>query len=591
LGQEQRRLAAILAADVVGYSRLMAVDEPGTLARLKTLRGRVIEPRIAEFHGHVVGSAGDSLLVEFPSAMGAVACAVQVQQELDVENAPLAADQRMIFRIGVNLGDVIPDNDTIYGDGVNIAARLEKLADPGGVCISAGVYDQVRGKLDHAYDDIGPQRMHNIAEPVRAYRVKMHKPEPASRAMLRELPALPDKPSIAVLPFQNLGGDPEQDYFADGMLEDIITALAQFRHLFVIARNSSFAYKGRTTDTRQLGRELGVRYLVEGSVRRAGERVRIGVQLIDAATGAHLWADRFDGSMAEVFELQDQVASSIAGAITPRVEEAEIERAKRKPTESLDAYDYYLRGLAVHDRTVTNRDAIDEALRLFMEAIALDPAFAQAYARAARCYATRKSNGTMVDRAAEIAEATRLARKAVELGRDDAVSLTYGGYALGYVGGELDDCVACIDRALLLNRNLAAAWGYSGWAKACSGEPDTAIEHAAFAMRLSPLDPRLFSWQFSTALAHFCAGRYDDAVSWARISLRAQPHYASAMRVVAAAHALGGRSAEAGQMIALLRQLQPTLRLSNLADVLPPFRRQDDRNRYVEGLRKAGLPE
>ncbi|TIS99326.1 BTAD domain-containing putative transcriptional regulator [Mesorhizobium sp.] len=400
-----------------------------------------------------------------------------------------------------------------------------------------------------------------------------------------------DQPSIAVLPFQNLSGDVEQEYFADGMVEDIVTALAHFRHLFVVARNSSFAYKGRSIDIKQVGRELGVRYVVEGSVRRAGDRLRIAGQLIDTTTGAYLWADRFDGTLAELFDLQDQVASSIVGAITPKVEEAEIERAKRKPTESLDAYDYYLRGLAAFDRTITSRSGIDDALRLFMKAIDLDPEFAIAHARAARCYATRKSNGWMVDRAEEIAEATRLARRAVELGRDDAIALSYGGYVLGYVGGDLDASAACIDRALALNPNLAAALGVSSWVRACLGEPGKAVEHAALAMRLSPLDPRLFAWQFNSGLAHFCAGHYDDAVAWAGKSLRHQPNYVSAMRVVAAGHALAGRLSEAQQMMARVCEFDPSLRLSNLAEVLPPFYRPDDRSRYIEGLRKAGLPD
>ena len=335
--------------------------------------------------------------------------------------------------------------------------------------------------------------------------------------MARPALPLPDKPSIAVLPFQNMSGDPEQEYFADGMVEDIITALSRFRNLFVIARNSSFTYKGRAVDVKQVGRELGVRYVLEGSVRKAGDRLRITGQLIDASTGATLWADRFDGALAEIFDLQDQVTASVVGAIAPRVEEAEIERAKRKPTESLDAYDYYLRALAVVHRMT--REANDEALRLFYKAIERDPEFALAYARAAHCYVFRKANGWMVDRAQEIAEAARLARRAVELGRDDAVALSYGGHTLGYVVGDLDDGAAFVDRALVLNSNLAAAWGLSGWMKICFGEPDTAIKHAALAMRLSPLDPRLFVWQFYTALAHLCAGRYDDAALWAERSV------------------------------------------------------------------------
>jgi TolB-like protein len=400
-----------------------------------------------------------------------------------------------------------------------------------------------------------------------------------------------DRPSVAVLPFQNLSGDAEQEYFADGIVEDITIALAQFRHLYVIARNSSFTYKGQAVDIKQVGRELDVRYVVEGSVRRTGDRLRIAGQLIDTSTGVHLWADRFDGTLANVFDLQDQVASSIVGAITPKVEEAEIERAKRKPTESLDAYDHYLRGLAAFDRTVTNRSVVDEALRFFMTAIERDPEFAAAHARAARCYATRKSNGWMRDPAEETAEATRLARRAVELGWDDAVALTYAGYVLGYVAGDLDDSAACIDRALLLNPNLAAALGASSWVRACLGEPDKAVEHAALAMCLSPLDPRLFAWQFNTGLAHFCAGRYDDAAAWAGKSLRHQPNYPSAMRVMAAGHAMAGRIGEARETIARLCLMHPALRLSNLAGVLPPFRRPDDRNRYIEALRMAGLPE
>ncbi|MER9482577.1 adenylate cyclase [Mesorhizobium sp. M0494] len=399
-----------------------------------------------------------------------------------------------------------------------------------------------------------------------------------------------DQPSVAVMAFQNLGSDTEQEYFADGIVEDIVTALAHFRHLFVIARNSSFTYKGRAVDVKQVGRELGARYVVEGSVRREGDRLRISCQLIDASTGAHLWADRFDRTLAEVFDLQDQIASSIVGAITPKVEQAEIERAKRKPTDSLEAYDYYLRGLAIFDRTIS-RQATNDALRLFKEAIARDPEFALAYARAARCYATRKSNGWMIDRTEEIAEATRLATRAVDLGREDAMALSFGGFVLGYVSGNLEESVAYIDQALVLNPNLAAAWGYSSWVNICLGEPDKAVEHAARALRLSPLDPRLFSWKFCTGLAYFCAGHYDDAVLWTEKALRHQPNYASSLRVAAASHALAGRLEKAHEMVARLCEFDPTLRLSNLADVLPPFRRLDDRNRYIEGLRRAGLPE
>ena len=401
--------------------------------------------------------------------------------------------------------------------------------------------------------------------------------------------SLPDKPSIAVLPFRNMSGEPEQEYFADGMVDDIITALSRFRNLFVIARDSSFAYKDRAVDIKQVGRELGVRYVLEGSVRKAADRLRITGQLIDASTGAHLWADHFDGALSEVFQLQDQVAASVVGAITPRLEEAEIERAKRKPTEDLDAYDHYLRGLAMIDR-VTN-EGISKALQLFSKAIEQDPDFALAYARAAFCYAYRRVNGWMLDRARETAEAARLARRAVYLGRDDAVALCYGGLVLGYVAGELDDGAAFVDRALALNANLAAAWGFSGWMKICLGDFETGLKHVAMAMRLSPLDSRIFAWQYYTGLAHFCAGSYDDATLWSEEALRSQPNNANAMRTLAASHALAGRIAEAEKAMARLRQFDPELRVSKLEEVMPPFRRPEDRSRYLEGLRKAGLPE
>jgi len=581
----QRRLAAILAADVAGYSRLMGADEEGTLAQLKAHRRELVEPKINEHRGRIVKTTGDGMLVEFASVVDALRCATEIQRGMVERNIEVPSAERIEFRVGINVGDIIIDGNDIYGDGVNVAARLEGLADPGGICVSSRVQEDTRGKLDIPFEDGGEQRLKNIAWPVRVYRVQLSGDAATAGPAL----PLPDRPSIAVLPFQNLSGDPEQEYFADGMVEDIITALAHFRHLFVIARNSSFTYKGRAVDVKQVGRELGVRYVLEGSVRKAGERLRITGQLIDASTGATLWADRFDGALAEIFDLQDRVAANVVGAIAPRVEEAEIERAKRKPTESLDAYDHYLRALAVVDRIT--REANDEALRLFHKAIERDPEFALAYARAAHCYVFRRANGWMVDRIQETAEAARLARRAVELGRDDAVALSYGGHTLGYVVGDLDDGAAFVDRALVLNSNLAAAWGASSWVKICFGEPEIAIKHAALAMRLSPLDPRLFVWRFYTALAELCAGRYDDAALWGERALRDQPNYGAAMRIAAASHALAGHLVEAQKLTARLSQLDAQLRISNLGDVMPPFRRMEDRATYVEGLRKAGLPE
>jgi TolB-like protein/DNA-binding winged helix-turn-helix (wHTH) protein len=400
--------------------------------------------------------------------------------------------------------------------------------------------------------------------------------------------ALPDKPSIAVLPFQNLSGDPEQEYFADGMVEDIIAALSRMRWLFVIARNSSFTYKGQHVDVKQVGRELGVRYVLEGSVRKAANRVRITGQLIDALHGAHLWADRFDGTLENIFDLQDQITSSVVGAIAPTLEHVEIERAKRKPTESLDAYDYFLRGMANFHQWA--RAANDEALRLFSKAIELDPDFASAYGMAAWCYVWRKINGWMIDSAQEIAEGARLAKLAVELGKDDAVALSRGGHALAWFVRDLDAAAACLDRALVLNPNLAAAWHLSGWIRAYRGELDLAIEHHMRGIRLSPLDPALFNMHVGIAFAHFLAGRYGEATSWAQKALQEGPNYPTTNRVLAASYALAERLTEAQQVMTRLRQLDPALRVSNLKDVLP-LRRAEDLAKFTEGLRKAGLPE
>ena len=400
---------------------------------------------------------------------------------------------------------------------------------------------------------------------------------------------LPARPSIAVLPFQNLSGDPEQEYFADGTVEEITTALSRFRSLFVIARNSSFTYKGRAIDVKQVGRELGVRYVLEGSVRKSGDNVRITGQLIDALTGAHLWADRFDGKLADIFDLQDQITASVVGAILPKLEEAEIERTRRKPTESLEAYDYYLRGLALANHQ--SREANDEALRLFYKAIQLDSGFAAAYALAARCFIFRKTNGWMTDRMAEIDEAARLARCGIELGKDDAVALSHVAHVLAYVVGDLDHAASICDHALALNANAAVGWGVSGFIKVLLGEPDAGIERVAHAMRLSPRDPLAFAWYLYTSIAHFYAGRNDEATSWSERGLRELPNHPGLLRSYAASSASAGRFEDARKAMERLRQLAPSLRLSNLEDVLPPARRPEDRRKYVEALRKAGLPE
>jgi TolB-like protein len=399
---------------------------------------------------------------------------------------------------------------------------------------------------------------------------------------------LPDKPSIAVLPFQNMSGDPEQEYFADGVVEDIIGALSRMRWLFVIARNSSFTYKGRSVDVKQVGRELGVSYVLEGSVRKSANRVRLTGQLIDAVTGAHLSAERFEGDIENIFDLQDRMTASVVGAIAPKLEQAEIERAKRKPTESLDAYDYFLRAMASFYQR--SRRANDEALQLFYKAIELDPDFATAHGMAAWCHAWRNLSGWMTDRALEIAEGARLAWRAVELGKDDAVALARGGHALALLVGELDSGVAFIDRALALDPNLARAWYASGWVRVYRGEPEVAIDHQARAMRLSPLDLTLYHMQVGTAFAHMIAGRFDEATTWAERAFREEPKYHPAAIVTAASNALAGRTEQAHRAMEHLLRIDPTLRISNLRD-RHPLRRPDDLAKFADGLRMAGLPE
>jgi len=580
----ERRLSAILAADVVGYGRLMEADEAGTYDRLRALRQELFEPEIAKCHGRIFKLMGDGLLAEFGSIVDAVECGVLLQRAMAERNAGLGAGPRIDMRIGINLGDVIVEGEDRHGDGVNIAARLQELADPGGIAVAQTVVTHVANKVELQFESIGEHRVKNIARSVRVFRVRQDRPA----AVEKPAPPLPDKPSIAILPFENLSGDPQQDYFADGMVEEITMALSRMRWLFVIARNSSFTYKGRAVDVKQVGRELGVRYVLEGSVRKASNKVRIAGQLIDAATGAHLWADRFEGALEDIFDLQDQVTASVVGAIAPKLEQAEIQRAKRKPTESLDAYDYYLRGMAAFHQWT--REASAEALSNFYRAIDIDPSFASAYGMAARCYPARKASGWVVDGAREAVEAERLARRAAELGGDDALALSTAGFVFAYFAGEPEKGAALIDRALALNPNLAWGWLFSGWVRAWLGEPEVAIEHETRAMRLSPHDPQLFQMQAATAFAHFFAGRYSDAVLWAEMALVERSSHVSATRALAASCAMAGRQEQASKAMARLRDLDPALRVSNLKDVIP-VRRAEDFNRLAEALRKAGLPE
>ncbi len=595
---ETRKLAAILVSDVVGYSRLAGADEDRILARLRALRSDLIDPIIAVHNGRVVKRTGDGAIVEFRSVVDAVRCAVEVQNGMIERNAGLPPERRIQFRIGIHLGDVVEERDgDLMGDGVNIAARLEGIAKPGAICLSEDAYRQVKSRLDLAVSDLGAIQLKNIAEPVRVYSLEVGVPAPIIKPATQAGAAtpepwarlaLPDRPSIAVLAFQNMSGDPEQEYFADGVVEEIITALSRFRQLFVIARNSSFTYKGRHVDVKQVGRELGVRYVLEGSVRKAANRTRITAQLIEAMNGMHLWADRFEGTLEDIFELQDRVTASVVGALVPRLEQAEIERAKCKPTENLDAYDYFMRGIASAQWQMNERNS--EALRFFYKAIELDSDFASAYGMAAWCYVWRKSNRWMTDRVQELAEGARLARRAAELGKNDAVALSRGGFALAYIAGNLDDGATFIDRALVLNPNLAVAWYFSGWVRVWLSEPELSIEHLKLAMRLSPLDPLMALMWTAAAFAHFLADRYDEASSWAERALRENPTLRSAIRIAAATNAVAGRVKQAQNEMARMRQLDPTLRVSNLADVMP-FRRPEDLAKLAEGLRKSGLPE
>jgi len=484
---------------------------------------------------------------------------------------------------------VMVDDARVYGDDVNVAARLESIAEPGGICISGKVYDEISGKIEVGWEDLGQQALKNIAQPIRVYRVKSAKhdnPAPIRQQAL----ALPDKPSIAVLPFTNLSGDKEQEYFSDGITEDIITELSRFSDLFVIARNSSFTYKGKAIDVRQVGRELGVRYVLEGSIRRGGERVRITAQLIDASTGADCWADRYDRELKDIFAVQDEVARAIVAILAVHVKVAEIERAKRKPTENLGAYDLYLRGTAnVYEWT---REANEEALRLFYKAIELDPDFSAAYAAAAVCFGRRKGFGWVVDQDQDIAEAKRLARRVMQLGKSNATALSQAGYTLAYVVRELDDGVNLIDRALVLNPNLALAWIYSGWSRVWLGKTDIAIEHFVHAMRLSPVDPNMFWMQEGIAHAHFFAGRHEEALTWARNALRSLPDSHAALRIGAASSALVGRGEDAKKLMTQLREVHPALRVSNfLTGVVGPYRQPEHVTKYANALRMAGLPE
>jgi TolB-like protein/class 3 adenylate cyclase/Tfp pilus assembly protein PilF len=582
----ERRLAAILAADVAGYSRLMGAAEESTLAQLKAIRKTLVDPKISEHRGRIVKTTGDGMLVEFASAVDAARCAAEVQRDMATKNAGVPQDVRIEFRIGIHVGDIIIDDNDIFGDGVNIAARLEGIAEPGGICLSDDAQRQIRGKVDVACEDMGLQALKNIAEPIRAWRMQIaHAPASALPRTANQPLALPDKPSIAVLPFQNMSGDPEQEYFADGIVEDIITALSRFKSLFVIARNSTFTYKGKAVDIKQVGRELGVRYVLEGSVRKAGNRVRITGQLIEASTGRHLWADKFDGDLADVFGLQDQVTTSVVGLIAPTLEQAEIERATQKPTDRLDSYDFYLRGKALANKM----GSLAEARGLFEKAFEQDPGYGAAYAMAAWTLMMQQSIGGVPLTAEMRADAIRLANVGSKVASDDAFTLARSGHVLTYLGHEYDRGASMVEQAVALNPNLAIAWNSLGWVSLMCGEGERAIESFDRLIRLSPLDPlRIGAWNGSS-FASFHLGRYEEgrASAMKAIQFATNAHTLGAL----IANCVGaGLMVEARAAAAQLMKLQPDFRASHAQEAFP-IRSAAERDRMAAVLREAGLPD
>jgi adenylate cyclase len=581
----QRRLAAILAADVVGYSRLMQIDESGTLAGLKKRRTEVLRPAVESHRGRIVKFMGDGVLIEFPSAVDAVECAVGLQQGMEGANVGLPAERRIVLRIGINLGDVMVEGSDIYGDGVNIAARLEALAEPGGVLLSQTVFDHVRGKVSIGFLDLGPQSLKNMAEPVRAFKVSGLAGE-AGAAAPRPAEASP-KTSIAVLPFDNMSGDPEQEYFADGMVEDIITALSRFEQLFVIARNSCFTYKGKAVDVRQVSKDLGVRFLLEGSVRKAGNRLRITGQLIDATSGSHLWAEKFDGGLEDVFELQDRITEKVVGAIEPTLRKVEIERVRRKPVENLDAYDLYLRALPHVYAFRPDENLV--ALTLLTKAIELDPNYAAALGHAAWCYEQRVVRGWEPVGADDAQTAIALAHRALAAGADDAIALATGGFTLLMVGRDYDNGLDALRRALARNPGSGFIAFLAATALAMAGNPQESLAQAERAMALSPLDPAYFLYLTIAALAHLYSGRPAEALELARRSAALYADWDSTYWVLVPAYVQLDRMPEARAALAKLQSLAPGFTISVARQRLP-IRDPASLEMVLAGFQKAGLP-
>jgi adenylate cyclase len=573
----QRRLAAILAADVVGYSALMQRAEEATYAEFERLKCEVIETSLSRHDGRLIKTTGDGALAEFASPSASVRCAVEIQESIASGRSSLK------LRIGVNLGEVIVGADgDLFGDGINIAVRLEGVADPGGILISEKVYSEVEGKLDAGFEDRGEQQLKNIAKPIRAFAVRAE----AFSALgdrLSAAPPLPDKPSIAVLPFENMSGDPEQEYFADGMVEEIITALSRFKSLFVIARNSSFTFKGRAVDIKEVGRRLGVRYVLEGSVRKASGKVRIIGQLIDAITGAHIWADRFERDLIDVFALQDEVTVAVVSAIEPKLFQAEIAMATRRRPENLTAYDYYLR--AMQQYYSFNREGLAEAIRLAHRALELDPRFGSVAALAGVCHAINDVLGYANDPQFDRKEAVRLVRLALSIDDSDPETLARASMTSAFMVGDSEAEIEMADRAVALNPNSWITWNNRGHVYRIAGLREEAIRSFERAIRMSPVDPRLHTTLTGIGQALIELRRFDEAIVVLKKSLR-QNLYLATYRCLASAFAHLGRDAEAHDAAARVLEIDPAFTISALIARVPK-----NSKLFIEGLRKAGLPE
>jgi adenylate cyclase len=576
-----RRLAAILAADVAGYSRLIGADEGGTLQGFKAIRTELFEPTITSHNGRLVKTTGDGFLIEFSSVVNALCCASEVQARMAERNAGIPTDKRIEFRIGINVGDVVVEDGDIFGDGVNVAVRLEGLANAGGICVSARVQEDAAGKLDLAFEDIGEHQLKNIARPVGVYRINPDRPAGLAKSIIEPALPLPDKPSVAVLPFTNMSADPEQEFFADGIADDIITTLSRCPWLFVIARNSSFTFKGRAIDVKQVGRELGVRYVLEGGVRKAGNRIRVTAQLVEAETGNHVWAERYDRDLVDIFSMQDEITEAVSVAVAPAVAEAELRRAMRKQPQSLNAWSAYQRGLW-HLHKFSSEDNT-RAQALFREAIDLDPTFAAAYcglAWAQSQAATTLQTHNLAE-AQNLAEA--LARRAVTLDPADAEAHSTLGLVL-WLRGDHKGAVAETRQALAISPNLAFAHALFGATLIFSGQPREGIIAIHTAIRLDPNDPMLPSRLNHVALGHYFCREYDAAVEAAKQAIRSNPDYPLPYRWLAAGLGQIGRSEEAKEALEKVSPASFDMYVRGRV----PWMRPEDHAHMLEGLRKAG---